>query len=245
MSKTKLASLFLVVLLAVAVFSVSQTQAAFIVEAHVSGLANGNFSFGGDTTTATASLASNAVGLTATNSLFGGDGVAFGDTYVFSYTPGADVDNFAPAGGSILGSTTGFGTEIASGLVGGGSGLYNVYFTTPQSTNVNPAGSSFTITNAGAPVVVNPVVQNNGGTGPDLDPGPAFVGGANDAWFLLGTVQLSAGTTYTVAQAANVNTFVSQRSHAIMWEAIPEPASMILAALAGLGVICSARRRKA
>ncbi|MEQ8209133.1 MAG: PEP-CTERM sorting domain-containing protein [Lacipirellulaceae bacterium] len=207
------------------------------------GSLNPNFSFGGDTTTASESIPSAAVGLPDHDSLFGGDGATAGDTYVMSYTPGVDADNFFPAAGSLLGSTTGFGTETASGQVGGGSGLYNVYVTFPASTNVNPAGSNFTVTNDGADLVVLAVDQNNGGTGADLDPGPAFVGGANNSWFKLGTVPLTSGTTYTVSMSANANTFVSQRLAGVMWElAIPEPTSLMLLGFAGCALITTRRR---
>ena len=87
---------------------------------------------------------------------------------------------------------------------------------------------------------------NDGGTGPDTDPGTAFVGGANNAWFKLGTVDLLTGTTYSVSQAAGSNTFVSQRSAAVMWEyagpSIPEPATLALAGM-GLISIVTVRRR--
>lgn len=204
-----------------------------------------NFSFGGDTTAATSSAPSAAVGLPDHDSLFGGDGVDFPDAYVVSYTPGVDADNFSPAPGSLLGSTTGFGTELASGQAGGASGLYKVYITTPASENVNVAGSNFTVTGDGAPLVINAVNLNNGGTGADLDPDAAFVGGANNAWYLLGTVQLTAGTTYTVTQEANVNSFVSQRLAGVMWEMqpIPEPSTTCLLALSSLGMLASRRKR--
>jgi len=218
------------------------SQAAFIVEAH-SGLGNANFSFGGDTTSASASTPSAAVGLTGTNSLFGGTGVASPDAYVYSYTPGTDADNYSPAAGALLGSVTGFGTETASGVAGGGSGLYNVYFTIPSSTNVNPAGANFTLTQDGTDIVIAALDMNDGGTGSDLDPGAPFVGGANNAWYKLGTVNLSAGSTYSVTQEAVVNSFVSMRGHAIMWEAaVPEPSTLLLGSLAVVGLL--ARRKK-
>lgn len=217
--------------------------AAFIVNAATS---DSNFSFGGDTTSASSSIASFAVGVGG-SSLFGGNGTAT-DTYVFSYTPGTDADNFSPAAGSLLGSTTGFGTELASGVAGGGSGTYNVYWTTPETTNANAAGAIFTLESDGGDVVTAALNGNNGGTGADLDPGPAFVGGANNAWLLIGTVTLTAGNTYTVTQEAVTPSFVSMRSAGIMWEAvasapeIPEPGSAILlAGMVGLGVL---KRRK-
>ncbi|MEM9753181.1 MAG: PEP-CTERM sorting domain-containing protein [Planctomycetota bacterium] len=235
-------------------------NAAFVVEA-TGGLASGtNFGFGGDTTAASSSVPSTAVGLTSSNSLFGGNGSngafdafdpAIADTYVFSYTPGTDADNFSPAAGTVLGSTDGSPGDgnLATGLAGGATGRYNVYFTSPASTNVATAGSTITATNDGSDVVLNPVDLNSGGTGPDTQitaPPPGgvidFVGGANNAWELIGTVDLTSGVTYTVTFQANANFFVSQRAHAVMWEAVPEPATV---SLLGLGALAMLRRRSA
>jgi len=206
-------------------------QASFLVEAHSSGLANANFSFGGDTTSAGASIPSGAIGVTASNSIFGGNGSAFGDTYIYSYTPGTDADN-RDSSDIPAGTDLGNG-DLATGLVGGGSGLYNVYITWPASTNVNAAGSRITVTSDGADIVLDPVNINTGGTG---DPG------GNNAWLLVGAgVSLTAGNTYTVTQEANYNSYVSQRSHGVLWEAIPEPMSL---SLLGVGALFLRRRRR-
>lgn len=203
-------------------------QAEFLVEAHSSGLANANFAFGGDTTTASASIPSEAIGLTATNSLYSGDGVNFGDTYVYSYTPGTDADNLTIPVGTDLGNG-----DLATGLPGGGSGLYNVYITWPASTNVNPAGCSLTITSDGTDIVRDPVDMNDGGTGTP---------GGNNAWYLIADgIELTQGNTYTVTQVANVNSWVSMRSHGVMWEAVPEPISL---SLLGFGALFIHRRRR-
>ncbi|MEM7577691.1 MAG: PEP-CTERM sorting domain-containing protein [Planctomycetota bacterium] len=181
-------------------------------------------------------------------SLFGGNGSASPDTYVFSYTPGTDADNFSPAAGSLLGSTTGFGTETASGLVGGVSGQYNVYVTAPASTNISGGATTITALSDSTDVVES-LDLNSGGTGADLVVGPVddpdnniFVGGANNAWYLLGTVDLTAGTTYTVTWEAGTNSFVSMRAAGVMWERVPEPAT---ASLLGLGALAMLRRRSA
>jgi hypothetical protein len=221
--------------------------AAYIVGAHSSEKGNATFSFGGDTTSASTSVPSAAVGLIGTNSIFGGNAVNLPDTYVFSYTPGVNVDNTIFAPGAVLGSTTGFPGQgnVATGLPGGLPGLYNVYFTTPETVGISGGPSNFTITQNGAPVLLSANL-NSGGTGPDTDPGAAFVGGANNAWYKLGTVSLLTGTTYSVTQAATSNTFVSQRAHAVMWEfvgpIIPEPAALTLGALGMLGIVAGRRR---
>jgi hypothetical protein len=222
-------------------FLASNAEAAFIIGAHSSEKGFANFT----STGGSASVPSAAVGLTGTNSLYGGNAVDPAlDTYTYSYTPGTDVDNTVFVAGATLGSTTAFPGQgnTATGLVGGGSGLYNVYFTTPSTTGISGGGTDFTLTQEGAPVQVNDLNLNDGGTGPDTDPGSAFVGGANNAWYLLGTVELLAGNTYTVTQVAGANTFVSTRAHAVMYEAIPEPASLSLLAMGAMSLM---RRRRA
>ena len=222
-------------------FVASNAEAAFIIGAHSSEKGFSNFT----STGGSASVPSAAVGLTGTNSWFGGSAVDPNpDTYTYSYTPGVDVDNTVYAPGSLLGSTTGFPGQgnLASGLAGGESGLYRVYFTTPSTTGISGGGTDFTLEQDGAPILVNDLNLNDGGTGPDTDPGPAFVGGANNAWYLLGTVNLTAGTRYTVTQVAGANTFVSTRAHAVMFEAIPEPSSVALLSMAGIAAL---RRRRA
>lgn len=226
----------------------SMAQAAFIVEAHSTGKANAtNFSFGGDTTSASTSTAfSAAVGTQATGSIFGGNGSVV-DTYVYRYTPGVNLDNTVFAPGTILGSTNGFPGQgnVATGFVGGLPGPYNVYFTVPSSTNVSTAGSDFLITQDGAPIDLQNINLNDGGTGPDTNPGTGFVGGANNAWYKLGTVMLTPGTTYTVTQSSNNATFVSQRGGAVMFEyAIPEPSAVVLAGLGLASLLVGARLRR-
>ncbi len=89
------------------------------------------------------------------------------------------------------------------------------------------------------------------GTGPDTDPGAAFVGGANSMWLRIATnVPLTAGTTYTVTQTSNNPAdFVSQRAHGVMWEyvgpIIPEPTTLSLAGLGLLGLVAAGRRKAA
>ena len=199
-------------------------EAAFLVEAHDSGLAFENFELGGDTFTTSDSIPSTAVGTTSTNSIFGGDGVDLPDTYIFSYAPGDDDDNLTFAAGTVLGSKDGSpgNGDLSSGLVGGVSGRYNVYITSPASVNVSGVPTTVTMTQEGEPVVVE-IDQNNEMSGPNtqLVAGQAFVGGMNNAWFLLGSVDYTAGTTYTVTLEAGTNTFVSQRVHGILWEYSP------------------------
>jgi hypothetical protein len=202
---------------------------------------NPNFSFGGDTTVASDSTPSAAVGLGVHQSLFGGNGVETGDTYIVSYTPGTDLDNYSPSAGTLLGSTTGFGTELSSGIAGGGTGFYNVYLTVPESTNVAAEGSTVTVTGDLAPTIAV-LDLNSGGTGSDLDPGAPFVGGAVNSWYKVGTVHLTAGTTYTLTMEANNNTFVSQRLAGVMWEPVPELSSAALCFM-GVGALLIRRRR--
>ncbi len=247
----------------VALAALGTAQAAFIVEADnvaPAGKANDHFSSLGHQFS---SAASSAAGLIGNQSAFGNPTNATGpDLYTFRYTPGPDADNTVYAPGTLLGNSmatdadgAGAGlpayaiaSHFASGELGGNSGFYNVYFTAPGSTNVNLAGSTITVNNNAAPVVLNPVDQNNGATGPDTtDPTMgAHVGGANNLWLKVATVRLTAGTAYTVTVQANANPpdFVSQRAHGVMWErVIPEPSSFALAGLGLLGACLAGRRR--
>ncbi len=255
----------LLALVAVAAMA-SATHAAFIVEADnvaPAGKANANFSSLGHSFSTTPSF---AAGLSGNQSIFGNPANATGpDQYTFRYTPGTDADNttYTPLqnlGNSQATDADGLGPiapvylnlpQLATGATGGGTGLYNVYFTTPQTTGSNPLGSQFVITHDGilSPTALNPVNTNNGGTGPDTSaPGDAIhVGGANDRWLKIASlVHLTAGTAYTVTQTANAATFVSQRAHGVMWEfvRIPEPATFALAGMALVGM-ASTRRRTA
>lgn len=209
-------SKFVVVLTAIALIA-GAAQAAFIVEPHSSGLGNANFTGVGN-----ASITSAAVGLTATNSLWSGTGASGStQTFVFAYTPGVDADNADIAAGTDLGNG-----DLASGLAGGGSGVYNVYITWPVSANVNAAGCQVTVGNDGADVVHAALDMNTGGTGTP---------GGNGAWLLIAeNISLTAGTTYTVSQTANAWSWTSMRSAGVMWEAVPEPATLMLLGLGGL-----------
>jgi hypothetical protein len=248
------------------VIGASQANAAFIVETHSSGKANAtNFAIipgAGNATGASASVASTAVGLAGTNSIFSTNNTIAGtlDVYQFSYTPGTNADNTVLAAATSLGNSSavdadGAGAtapvyanvpQLASGLTGGVSGFYRVYFTAPSSANVNAAGSRFDITNDLATVTLNPVNLNDGNTGPDEVAGTPFTGGANNRWLHIATVKLTAGTTYTVTVTSNADSFVSQRAQGVMWEmAVPEPSSLVMALMTGVGSLGVIRRRLA
>lgn len=197
----KIAQWFIVLVCGILLLAAAQAPAAFIVEAYSPGLANENFEGVG-----TGSLRSWAVGTTAGKSLFSGTGAAGStDTYVYSYTPGVDIDNKAFNPGDDLRNG-----RTATGIIGGETGFYNVYITWPPTTNVGST-CTITITNDADDVVVAEVNMNTNGTGSP---------GASDAWwFIAERVELTAGKTYTVTQKADGSAYVSMRSHGVMWEA--------------------------
>src|SRR5687767_8348102 len=126
-----------------AVLNASTARAAFIVEAAGGKASATNFTSLGHSTTPAPST---ALGLTSTTSAFGNPTNSTGpDTYTFSYTPGTDADNTTFSLGDVLGNSSavdadGSGAtapvyttapQLATGLAGGGSGLYNVYISVP------------------------------------------------------------------------------------------------------------------
>jgi hypothetical protein len=255
--------------LAAAICFLGSVQAAFIVEpdnvAGPDGKANDHFSsLPAGTGFSLTATASSAVGLQANQTAFGNPANSTGpDQYTFRYTPGPDADNTPLAALTSLGNSEatdadGLGAgapvyanlpQLATGQTGGVSGLYNVYFTTLTSTNVSTTGSFFDITNDAATVSLNPVNLNDAGTGPDEVAGTPFTGGANNRWLKIASlVHLTAGTTYTVTETANTASFVSQRAAGVMWELVaadpvPEPSTMLLLSLAGLGLVNCRRCR--
>jgi hypothetical protein len=215
-------------------------QAAFVVEPISGGKAFDHYAWAGGAggVASVTALGGTAPGLSGINSsIFGGS--VSPDIYRFSYTPGTDVDNTTFAADDPLGDNFGV-ANLASGLVGGGSGLYNVYATWPVSSNVGPVPAdpnvNFLVSSDG-PLLTTPAINQN--TGLSGTPG------GNEGWFLLGTVSLTAGNTYTVDMDAITDNFVSMRSAGVMWEAapVPEPSMVALSVIGGLGLLFALRRR--
>jgi hypothetical protein len=200
-------------------------QAAFLVEADsdgaVVGLANDHF-----TGTPRWSIPSGAYGVTTDQSAYGNTVVADPDVYQYRYTPGTDADNLTIPAGTDLGNG-----DLATGLTGGGNGLYNVYTTWPDSANVASL-ATIAITHDGGEEILTNVNMNTGQSG---DPG------GNNAWLLIAEgIELTAGNTYTVTQSAP-DAWTSMRSHGVLWEAVPEPVSL---SLLGIGALFIHRRRR-
>lgn len=184
---------------------------------------NANFSFGGDTSTAAASSTAAVLGATGGDSIFGGDGSNFPDTYVYTHAPDAEADNLALAAGVDLGEG-----NLSTGITGGGAGAYRVYAGWNFTNNVGGGLTTYSVATAGDAFVVD-IDQNGGGLG------------RGDEWVLLGVIDYTSGDI-TVTQNSQINSFVSMRAYGLLFEAVvPAPGS---AAALGLGGLLAARRRR-
>ena len=188
----------------------SSLQAAYLIEVDSDGLDDGvltyspDFAFGGDTTAASQSSASAAVGLSGGDSIFGGNGSAFPDTYVYTYAPDSQADNIIFFGGEALGDG-----NFASGAAGGGAGTYAVYATWPATDNVSGGLTHYRIDTAGDSVT-NAIDQNgSGGMGDGVYYG--------SVWVKIGEIEYTSGPI-TVEQTPTENTSVSMRAAGVLFE---------------------------
>ena len=202
-------------------------QAAYIIEVDIDGTDDGvltlnpDFAFGGDTTTASSSATAAVFGGTGGDSIFGGDGVNFPDTYVFTHSPDSQTDNLAITAGQDLGED-----NFASGLTGGTPGLYRVYAAWPFTSNVSGGLTSYEVLTEGDSFTTS-TDQTGGGLG------------RGDDWVLLGEIEYTTGRII-VTQTCESNTFVSMRAYGVLFEMVPEPSSLLL--LGGAALLAIRRR---
>ena len=234
-----------VLALGAAVGFAATANASFLIEPYdidgtePPGTGSANFSLGGDTTAVSGpSTDSSAVGTTSTGSIFGGNGGALPDTYLYTYTPGIDGDNVSIPGGTALNDDGNF----ASGLTAGSSGTYNVYATWPHTTNVSGGDTLYELTDAGGTLFSVLIDQNDDITAGAPNPPGEDGNFKGNEWEFLGTVTLDANTTYTLSQSPSAsNSFVSMRADGVLFELVPEPTSALLA-LMGAAVLAARRR---
>lgn len=181
----------------------SVAGAGFILEIDTDGLDDGvltynpGFSFGGDTTTASQSAPASVVGATGGDSIYGGNGVNFVDTYIYTYSPDSEPDNLVLAPGTELGDGS-----HATGAVGGGPGVYRVYAAWPYTENVGSDSVTYSIETS-------------------IDSHEAFVDQnfRGDDWVFLGEVEFDGGAI-TVMQEAGQNSFISMRAYGVLFEKV-------------------------
>jgi hypothetical protein len=194
-----------------------------------------NFSFGGDTTVASDSIPSAAVGTDGFGSLFGGNGTAV-DTYVYTYDVDVLADNLALAAGTALNDDG----DASTGLAAGGTGTYNIYATWPITNTVSGGNTTYTLTDDMGSTLFSVSIDQNTING-FVDPanGQTFAGGE---WVPLSSATLDATKTYTLTQESGAATFVSMRSAGILFEPVPEPSSILLFAMCAVYGVCLRRR---
>lgn len=204
-------------------------QAAFIIEPN--GKASANYSAANGTSNSTTAGSGTllAPGLT-----FGAASVFGGEDYTYTYTPGADIDNTVFGNGQPLNSNAGLS---ASGLTGGGAGLYNVYLTYPQSANQNGMPAIYNIDVDGDAItdVTNSYDQNIASLVTGLGIG---------LWELVGQISVT-DVNQVITLTITTGTppgFVGVRTAGVLFEAVPEPATLGLMGLGGLAMLSRKRR---
>lgn len=225
--------------LAIAFTWTSLASAAFLIEIDTDGLDDGpivynpHFTFGGDTTIASTSVASAAFGLTPADSIFGGDGASEPDTYVYRYDPTSDADNLVttgiPLGVDLVGANV-----SGTGKTGGAAGDYWVYAAWPATSNVSGGLTRYTVTSGANSFFVD--VDQNTANDPDGDD-------FGDVWVRLGAISYDGSSGIIVTQMPTAaNSFVSMRAAALLFEPTPEPATSVLFLCGAIGLVALRRR---
>jgi peptidoglycan/xylan/chitin deacetylase (PgdA/CDA1 family) len=192
-------------MVAAALLGLHAAHAGYLIEIDTDGSDDGtfawnpDFSLGGDTTTVSQSVKATTIGLTGGDSIYGGNGSALPDTYVFTYSPDVQADNRYLDAGMALGDG-----NFASGAIGGGPGRYAVYATWPATSNVTGGLTNFQVTTTGGNASLS-VDQNTKG----------------NVWVKVGEVDYSSGPI-TVTQTATSNTAVSMRASGVLFELLSD-----------------------